>query len=84
MEQILSRYGYNSVPSEHKQSEQQLLLCSSQENGAVVYLYAEILYHELLHPFFLLDFVFSYMVSVVAVAKRGYYEERTREITACN
>ncbi|CAN8254392.1 unnamed protein product [Cochlearia groenlandica] len=37
MEQILSRYGYGSATSDHKQSEQQqqqLLLCSSsQENG---------------------------------------------------
>lgn len=38
MEQILSRYGYSSASAEHKQKEQQLLLCSSHENEAVVYL----------------------------------------------
>ncbi|CAH2063840.1 unnamed protein product, partial [Thlaspi arvense] len=36
MEQILSRYGYSSATGDHKQREQQLLLCSSQENGAVL------------------------------------------------
>ncbi|KFK34974.1 hypothetical protein AALP_AA5G218000 [Arabis alpina] len=37
MEQILTRYGYSSGSStEQNQREQQLLLCSSQENGAVL------------------------------------------------
>ncbi|VVB05990.1 unnamed protein product [Arabis nemorensis] len=36
MEQILTRYGYSSGSTEQNQREQQLLLCSSQENGAVL------------------------------------------------
>ncbi|WZZ52182.1 hypothetical protein YC2023_052289 [Brassica napus] len=38
MEHILSRYGYSAVTAGHRQREeqQQLLLCSSQENGDVL------------------------------------------------
>ncbi|ESQ44336.1 hypothetical protein EUTSA_v10006251mg [Eutrema salsugineum] len=36
MDQILSRYGYSSATGDQRQREQQLLLCSSQENGAVL------------------------------------------------
>ncbi|KAG2258567.1 hypothetical protein Bca52824_077861 [Brassica carinata] len=37
MEQTLSRYGYSGGSADHKQrEEQQLLLCSSRENGAVL------------------------------------------------
>ncbi|CAA7060195.1 unnamed protein product [Microthlaspi erraticum] len=36
MEQILNRYGYSASTAEHKQREQQLLLCSSQDNDAVM------------------------------------------------
>ncbi|CAF2112512.1 agamous-like MADS-box protein AGL18 [Brassica napus] len=38
MEQTLSRYGYSGASADHKQreGEQQLLLCSSQENGVVL------------------------------------------------
>ena len=38
MEHILSRYGYSAVTAGHRQREeqQQLLLCSSQDNGDVV------------------------------------------------
>ncbi|CAH8384735.1 unnamed protein product [Eruca vesicaria subsp. sativa] len=37
MEQTLSRYGYSAASADHKQlQEQQLVLCASQENGAVL------------------------------------------------
>ncbi|CAH8268928.1 unnamed protein product [Arabidopsis lyrata] len=36
MEQILSRYGYTTASTEHKQREKQLLICASHENEAVL------------------------------------------------